>query len=242
MAARLRVPGALDRLAVVVPVAPGDTIAPALRTQLAALPAAAEVHVVCADADDAARLATGRSDGPRWHHALAPKGRATQQNAGAAASSRPWLWFLHADSQLAPQTLPALDAWLRDEVTALGYFDLRFLGDGPPLMALNALGAWVRSRWLGLPFGDQGLLLPRAVFDALGGFDPALSRGEDHDLVWRARRAGVPLRPLRAPLYTSARRYAEHGWTRVTAHTLADSWRQARRFARPSAMPPEAPR
>ena len=171
-------------------------------------------------------------DGPRWHRALAPRGRASQQNAGADATTAPWLWFLHADSMLAPGTLPALASLLREDTPVLAYFDLHFLDDGPALMRVNALGAWLRSRWLGLPFGDQGLVLPRATFDALGGFDTALVRGEDHDLVWRARRAGVPVRPLRAPIYTSARRYAEHGWARATAGNLMESWQQARRFAR----------
>ncbi|HZF97242.1 MAG TPA: glycosyl transferase family 2, partial [Pseudoxanthomonas sp.] len=99
-------------------------------------------------------------------------------------------------------------------------------------MALNALGAWFRSRCLGLPFGDQGLALPRALFERLGGFDESLRGGEDHDLVWRARRAGVPLQPARAPLYTSARKYAQRGWGATTAFHLRETWRQARRFSR----------
>ena len=224
----------LARLAVVVPVGPGDAIAPVLRAQLAALPTDAEVRVVCATISDLARIRSLTTSGAeaRWHYQLAPPGRATQQNAGAEAATRSWLWFLHADSQFAPGTLTTLADFLHGDQPALGYFDLRFLDDGPPLMPLNAFGAWLRSRWLGLPFGDQGLVLPRAVFDALGGFDSTLRCGEDHDLVWRARRAGVPLRPLHAPLYTSARKYAEHGWARVTARHLGASWRQARRFGR----------
>jgi hypothetical protein len=38
----------------------------------------------------------------------AARGRACQQNAGARAAERRWLWFLHADSRLVPTTLPAL--------------------------------------------------------------------------------------------------------------------------------------
>jgi hypothetical protein len=225
---------ALGRVSVVVPVGPGEAVPSALCDQLAALPRAAEVLVVCAAPGGAARAGVTSAGGPEiaWH--VAPAGRATQQNAGAAAASRPWLWFLHADSRLAPATLPALAALIADDRPALGYFDLRF-HDGPHLMALNAAGAWVRSRWLGLPFGDQGLALPRPAFAALGGFDPSVARGEDHDLVWRVRRAGLPLRPLRAPLYTSARRYVEHGWWRTTTSHLRETWSQARVFARSGA-------
>ena len=100
-------------------------------------------------------------------------------------------------------------------------------------MHLNALGVFVRSRWLGLPFGDQGFFLARAVFERLGGFDTAVPFGEDHALVWAARRAGVAIVPAGAPLYTSARKYAEGGWLATTARhvwwTTAQVWREARR-------------
>lgn len=233
----LNMDGAFASLSVIVPVGRGDGMSPVLRAQLAQLPRAVELHVVCANADDAARMqaAVPAHAGPQWRCLVAPPGRAAQQNAGARAATGRWLWFLHADSELAANTLPRLAAFLRRDESALGFFDLRFLDDGPALMPLNMLGAWLRSRWLGLPFGDQGLLLPRARFEQLGGFDTALHSGEDHDLVWRARRAGLPLRPLRATLYTSARKYAERGWWRTTGTHLGETWRQARRFSRTAA-------
>ncbi len=223
---------ALANVTVVVPVGPGDRVSPVLRAQLAALPPEAELYIAVteANADDGAGAALPQGPRPQVLSALAS--RAAQQNAGAAASARDWLWFVHADSQLAADTLPALAAFVQRNERAMGYFDLRFLGDGPALMKLNAFGAHLRSRWLRLPFGDQGLVLPRALFQRLGGFDTALSSGEDHDLVWRARRAGVPLRAVGASLFTSARRYAEHGWWATTALHLRQTRQQARRFSR----------
>ena len=58
-------------------------------------------------------------------------------------------------------------------------------------MAINAFGAHLRSRWFGMPFGDQGFLAPRTTFETLGGFDETVGRGEDHAFVWTARHAGV---------------------------------------------------
>lgn len=221
---------ALSKLTVVVPVGPGDALSPRLREQLRALPSTAQVRVVHADAiTDAA--ADARADGPRWEILAAPRGRASQQNAGARDADGDWLWFLHADCVLAPRSLPALARFIGRDVAALGYFELRFLDDGPALTRLNAVGAWVRSHWLRLPFGDQGLVLPRVAFERLGGFDPALAYGEDHDLVWRLRRAGLPVRPVGAALFTSARKYADHGWWPTTAWHLGETLRQARRFA-----------
>lgn len=230
---------AFARLTVVVPVGPGDHLPQPLRAQLSALPAEAQVIVVCADEVQAVvtRVGLHSHTGPRWQCIAAAAGRASQQNAGAAVAGNRWLWFVHADAQLAPATLPALARLLATDAPALGYFDLRFLDDGPAMMALNTLGAWLRSRCLGLPFGDQGLVLPRDTFIQLGGFDAALTCGEDHDLVWRARRAGLPLRALGAPLYTSARKYAQRGWGATTLGHLRETWRQARRFSSSQARP-----
>lgn len=229
---------ALARLSVVVPVGPGDTLPSPLREQLAALPREAQVHVVCAETTQAGSIQAmlRAQPGPQWSCTAAARGRASQQNAGVAIAERDWLWFLHADAMLAADTLPALARFIDDDVDALGYFDLHFLDDGPVLMRFNAFGARLRSRWLGLPFGDQGLVLCRATFARLGGFDVALACGEDHDLVWRARRAGVPLCAIGAPLYTSARKYAERGWWTTTARHLRETWWQARRFSRVRAV------
>lgn len=245
---------ALERVTVVVPVGPGDNLSARLRAQLAALPSQAQVCVVSSEAGHAAPVGDASVDasssevssndaslreaaphegvGPRWQQLVAPRGRALQQNAGAAAATRDWLWFVHADAALAPDTLPALARFIAADVDALGYFDLRFLDDGPAAMRVNALGAQLRSRWFGLPFGDQGLVLPRHAFASLGGFNPGLASGEDHDLVWRARRAGLPLQAVGAPLYTSARKYAQQGWCATTFGHLRETWRQARRFSR----------
>lgn len=219
------------RLSVIVPVGPGEQAWRELLGDLGALDPGAEVILV-APAGEAPRGFAARDFGLRvpacWREA--PAGRARQQNAGAAAARGETLWFLHADSRLPAASATAAQRFAGR--AALGYLDLRYAADGPSLVRLNALGAWVRSRWLGLPFGDQGLMLPRRLFHALGGFDESLPRGEDHALIWAARRAGIPLVPVRAPLLTSARRYAEHGWWRTTAQHLRDTAAQARRFIR----------
>ncbi len=231
----------LERLSVVVPVGPGDRMSSQLQAQLGQLPSAAQVCVVSCEpdnqSDESSRsgdtpTALGDHTGPRWNPVRSPAGRSLQQNAGAAAADGDWLWFLHADTELTEETLPALARFIAADKSALGYFDLHFLGDGPALMRLNAAGVWLRSHCLRLPFGDQGFVMPRMLFNTLGGFDPATTRGEDHQLVWRVRRAGYPVRAVGAPLYTSARRYAARGWIATTQMHLVETWRQAWRFSR----------
>jgi GT2 family glycosyltransferase len=218
----------LSQLSIVLPVGPGDDAWPPLYAALSEYADTAELLPVFAEDDPQPAPA----DVLR-----APKGRAYQQNAGARAARRPWLWFVHADTRLTPEALPALRTFLQRNEPALGWFRLRFDAEGPkPLqwaMRANAMGANWRSRRLGLPFGDQGLLIPRLEFDRLEGFDPGLSYGEDHALVWRAHRAGLPLYGIDADLVTSARKYAERGWLRTTLRhlrlTADQAWREARR-------------
>ncbi len=214
-------------MSVIVPLAPGETEAAGLLAQLEDVPPDWEVLLVCPG--DLPPVRAG------IRIVASPAGRARQMNAGAAAATGQWLWFLHADSRLTPGCLPALAAFMSHGVPALGWFSLAFRRDGPALTRLNASGANLRSRWLGLPFGDQGLTLPADRFAALGGFDEAAVRGEDHLLVWAAHAARLPLRRIDAALATSARKYARHGWLRTTgAHwrgTLAQAytgWRRMR--------------
>jgi GT2 family glycosyltransferase len=218
----------LAQVSIVLPVGPGDRAWPSLYAALGDHADAAELLPVFAEGDPQ----------PAPAFALrSPPGRARQQNAGARAARREWLWFVHADTRLTPETLPALRAFLQCGEPALGWFRLRFDTDGPQhlhwAMRANAAGANWRSRRLGLPFGDQGLLIPRLEFDRLEGFDIQLAYGEDHALVWRARRAGLPLREIDAALISSARKYAERGWLRTTLRhlrlTADQAWRESRR-------------
>ncbi len=214
-------------MSVIVPFAPHETEGEVLLEQLRVLPADGEIIVVRAGEPGPSTPVEERSRNPRLREITAAPGRARQMNSGAKAARGHWLWFLHADSRLHPRTLPALQALLSGHGDGLGYFDLRYADDGPALTRLNALGANLRARWFGLPFGDQGLVLPAAWFARLGGYDEQAPYGEDHLLVWQARRAGLPLRRLGAPLTSSARKYAREGWLHVTARHLRLTLRQA---------------
>lgn len=212
---------------IIVPAGPGD------RSWSGLLPQLAEAHanrIILVLADDDA-VDTGEVP-TNLQVCRSKVGRAIQLNVGAQSSDSAWLWFVHADSRVTAPTLSAMHQFVCADETAIGYFRLRFLPDGPRATVLNAWGAHFRSRVFGLPFGDQGLLMPRRVFDALGGFDETVSAGEDHDLVWSARARGVPLRAIPAPILTSARKYAERGWWRTTRQHLGMTREQARLFSR----------
>jgi GT2 family glycosyltransferase len=215
-------------LSIVVPAGPGDR---AWATLFDDLPERDDVErlLVLADGDSIAGT-------PALVRTLvAAAGRARQINAGLRAARGAAVWVLHADSRVDAETfaaaLRAAGRFADGDAAALCWFALGF-HDGPAAMAVNALGANLRSRWFGLPFGDQGFLAPRELFDTLGGFDECVGRGEDHAFVHAARRAGFPLRRLPGRVQTSARRYVEHGWWRTTREHLALTWRQRQTFDR----------
>lgn len=133
---------ALAKLSVIVPVGPQDSMSMHLRGQLTGLPASAEILVVYPQPDRIEAQARNPGAGPEWRIVTSQAGRAVQQNAGARAARNNWLWFLHADSQLTEETLPALTKFIAADADRLGYFDLAFLDDGPSLMFVNAFGAW----------------------------------------------------------------------------------------------------
>ncbi|MCZ8373858.1 MAG: hypothetical protein O9342_00665 [Beijerinckiaceae bacterium] len=143
--------------------------------------------------------------------------RASSMNRAAEMASGRHFWFVHADTILSSDAVEALQACLKNG-EALSYFDLRF--DGGFLMRLTELGVHFRSRCLGIPFGDQALCLSRQAFTRLGGYDERTPTGEDHLLVRKAHRLGLPVRPVGATIQTSARKYAQNGWFRTTWHHL----------------------
>jgi GT2 family glycosyltransferase len=136
-------------------------------------------------------------------------------NVGAAAATGEWLLFLHADSSLPPGWRPAI-ADLDREVIG-GWF--RFaLDDGAwQARVIERLTAW-RVKHFRLPYGDQGVLVRRRTFEALGGFRE-LPLMEDVEFVRRLVRAGRVVE-LPMPLRTSARRWRRDGWFRRSTKNL----------------------
>jgi hypothetical protein len=77
----------------------------------------------------------------------------------------------------------------------------------------------LRVKLFGLPYGDQGLFVRRALFQRMGGYAP-WPLMEDVDFVRRLARLGR-LRHLSLGLVTSARRWERQGWLRRSAANLA---------------------
>jgi rSAM/selenodomain-associated transferase 2 len=115
----------------------------------------------------------------------AARGRGTQLAAGAGAALGDWLLFLHADCRPEPGWEAAVRAFCAapngDE--RAGYFDFALDDPAPWARRMERIVAW-RCRNFALPYGDQGLLIARSLYEMVGGFAP-LPLMEDVDLVRR---------------------------------------------------------
>jgi rSAM/selenodomain-associated transferase 2 len=143
-------------------------------------------------------------------------GRGIQLAAGAAAATGDWLLFLHADTVLAPGWRAAADRHIERQRGKAACF--RFRLDAREWQArLVEAGVALRVRLLGLPYGDQGLLISRRLYDEIGGYRP-LPLMEDVDLV---RRIGGPrLERLGVTALTSPDRWRQGGWLRRSLRNL----------------------
>jgi glycosyltransferase involved in cell wall biosynthesis len=153
-------------------------------------------------------------------------GRARQLNRAIAKLKTEFVWVLHADSEISSDHFEEILAAMHSCGECLYYFPLGFFQPSHMLLRLNALGANLRSRF-GIPFGDQGFFFKVKTWCKVGGFSESASYGEDHLFVWQCHRHNVPLFAFKSTLYTSPRRYEEHGWLKTTVKFAYLTWLQA---------------
>lgn len=148
---------------------------------------------------------------------LAPRGRASQMNAGAAACPADVLLFLHADTVL-PDNADALVRRATLGQFAWGRFDVHI---DSPRLALRMVSTMMnlRSRWSGIATGDQAMFVRHELFSKVGGFAD-LPLMEDIAMS-RALKLHGPPACLKERVTTSARRWEHHGVWR----TIVLMWR-----------------
>jgi rSAM/selenodomain-associated transferase 2 len=143
----------------------------------------------------------------------AERGRGAQLQEGACVARSDWLLFLHADTVLEPGWEGEVEAFIdrveqgRQRLSAAAFrFTLDDDGLRPRLLQMLV---GLRCAVFRLPYGDQGLLIPRRLYSSLGGFR-AMPLMEDVDLVRRLGRGRLHM--LRARAVTSASRYRQRGY------------------------------
>lgn len=148
------------------------------------------------------------------------KGRGGQLARGAEVARAPWLLFLHADTRLDASWAEEARGFLADEEKA-GVFTLEF--DSARWQAgLVARGAMVRTHLFRAPYGDQGLLISRKLYDDLGGYS-AVPLFEDVEIIDRLlrKKGRKALHVFQSRATTSPERYERQGYAARVFRNLA---------------------
>ncbi len=188
-----------------------------LPATLAALGGGPQMEIVISDGgSEDGTVALAQEAGARI--VAGSRGRGAQLAAGAAAAAGDRLLFLHADTRLGAGWQSGADAFVADPRNRqrAGYARFRLDDPDPRARTLEARVAW-RCRRFGLPYGDQGLLIGRDFYRALGGYRP-IPLFEDVDLVRRIGRRRLV--PLDIDAITGADRFVRAGYRRRSAANL----------------------
>jgi rSAM/selenodomain-associated transferase 2 len=193
----------MGRVSVIIPTLDEAERIPSLLATLRGEPDLAEIVVADGGSADGTP-AIAEALGARVIHSA--QGRGQQLRAGAAAASGEILLFLHADSVFPAGGLAALAGALDgDRAVPGGNFRVVFDGDSRFARWLTGFYAWLRH--VTLYYGDSGIFVRRAVYEAIGGVAP-MSLMEDYEFVRRLERAGPTIRVDDPPLVTSSRKFA----------------------------------
>lgn len=214
---RLQKPGVRPDLSIVIPTLDAARALPNTLRALAAAGTERSCEVLVVDGGSSDGTAAFAEDHGARIVESAP-GRGIQLSEGASHAGGRWLLFLHADTVPAVGWSDAVFRHCDDPANGERAATFRFALDDTSRAArrLEAIVAW-RTTALGLPYGDQGLLISRAFYDSLGGFRP-LPLMEDVDIVRRIGRRRLDVLDVAA--VTSAVRYRQAGYLRQSGRNL----------------------
>jgi rSAM/selenodomain-associated transferase 2 len=203
-----------DRLAELAVIIPVLNRREDLEATLQALPPVAQLIVADGGSTDgSAEVAAGH--GAKVLSGAA--GRGIQLRAGAELAASPWLLFLHADTRLDEAAWAAIRRTIAQGAAGrAASFRLR-LDNSAWQARVIELGVRLRVALLALPYGDQGLLIHRSLYEQVGGYRD-LPLMEDVDLVRRLGRRR--LARLDGTATTSAERWRRRGWARQSLANL----------------------
>ena len=204
------------RLSIIVPTLDEAVNLAATLERLSAMRArGAEVVVADGGSRDSTRaIATDLAD----RVIEAPRGRASQMNAGARSATGDVLVFLHADTHLPEDADRLVLEGLAASRRAWGRFDVRIEGRSP-MLAVVAASMNLRSRLTGIATGDQAIFVKREAFEDVGRY-PGIALMEDIAITTSLKRISSPL-CVRARATTSGRRWEKRG----TFATILLMWR-----------------
>tara|TARA_B100001175_G_scaffold241930_1_gene208275 strand:+ start:1803 stop:2483 length:681 start_codon:yes stop_codon:yes gene_type:complete len=134
-------------------------------------------------------------------------GRGQQISKGVDKSQGDWILILHADTSLSLDW--SVKLLQKIDKNFAYHFKLKFKSKS---LFARILEYWsqIRSKFLSLPYGDQGFLIHRDLLDTVGEF-PKIPIMEDVALAGKLK---GKIKSLDMIAHTSAEKYHKNGWLR----------------------------
>ncbi|MEL6861101.1 MAG: TIGR04283 family arsenosugar biosynthesis glycosyltransferase [Pseudomonadota bacterium] len=202
-------------LSIIIPAYNAEAVLPlCLSSLMAGLEAGLIREVIVVDGgseDQTRRLAEGAGASV----VSAPdRGRAAQLRQGMEAARGEWLLFLHADTALSRDWAERAQAHIAERPDKAAAFTLAYRSDHPMAKVVARRANW-RARALGLPYGDQGLLISRKHYQEVGGYaDTGFM--EDVQIIRAIGKTRLSI--LSAEARTDASKYDRDGWRKRSWH------------------------
>ena len=155
------------------------------------------------------------------------KNRGFQLKTGASNATGDWLLFLHADSRLSPSWVKSVYKIIKNKTSEnfAWYFDFKLKKYNLGFRFLEIAVA-LRSLFLQRPYGDQGLLIHKNLYNNSGGFS-SLKIMEDLDLITRITKT-TKVKRIRETIYTDDIKWSNSNIIKraIKNAKLRRKWRQ----------------
>lgn len=146
--------------------------------------------------------------------AIGSASRGAQLRRGSQMAKADWILFIHADSRLTEDWREHVGAHINTHPDKAGFFGLKYDSPGFSARWVELMAAW-RSMTIAfpkgwaLPYGDQGLLISRTLYDEIGGY-PDWPLFEDVKIVEKLGRTRI--RHLGCKIITCDSNYKRDGF------------------------------
>jgi rSAM/selenodomain-associated transferase 2 len=165
-----------------------------------------EVIVVDGFSEDNTREIVGNF--PDTKLLTSKKGRAKQMNLGAAEAKSQYVLFLHADTLISAECMTIMKNEISSNGIGWGWFPIK-LDSSRFIFRVLEIGANMRTRFTGTPFGDHGIFIRKDLFSEVGGF-PEIPIMEDIELARKIKSISKGVE-IKSPVTTSVRRFEKSG-------------------------------
>jgi len=138
------------------------------------------------------------------------KSRGFQLLLGAKNVSTDWIFFLHSDTILDKNNVTEIKNFISNEINnyKAAAFRIKFNKNHTCSYILETI-VNIRSKYLKLPYGDQGLLISRNFYNSIGGYKnmPIM---EDVKIIRDIGFSNIKI--LNSYIITDATRFENQGW------------------------------